>query len=214
MSVSADPRWHGPRQPWEAPNAEERKLVRMSIALMRGKSNMIMPSTISRDSSEYSPFIFFSTNSKQEIDENPDSTIVEGCIRGVIGMVDAISEALVAFHLPSEIDTVGLGTFVAKIRNENRNVSAHFIREPNDLKSFYRVAVNTLTTDYFHVFENLYPPVRKALEAKVTLEAKMPYHSGSQRTQKTQKKSSPKGRGMMSSPTSLPFSPSKRRREL
>jgi len=143
---------------------------------MRGKSNMIMPSTISRDSSEYSPFTVFFTNSKQEIDENPNSTIVEGCIRGVIGMVDAISEALFAFHLPTEIDTVGLGTYVAKIRNENRNVSAHFIREPNDLKSFYRAAVKTLITDYFHVFQNLYPPVRKALEAKVTLEAKMPYH--------------------------------------
>jgi hypothetical protein len=54
-----------------------------------------------------------------------------------------LSEALVAFHLPSEIDNVGLGTFVAKIRNENRNGSAHFGREPNDLKSFYGAASNT-----------------------------------------------------------------------
>jgi hypothetical protein len=83
----------------------------------------------------------------------------------MIGMVDAISKALVTFHLLSETDTVGFGTFVAKIRNENRNVLPHFIRELDDPKSFYRATIRVLTTDYLQVFENPYGPLRKLLEA-------------------------------------------------
>jgi hypothetical protein len=81
-------------------------------------------------------------------------------------MVDAIPESLVVFHLPSEIETVGLGTYVAKIRNENRNISAHFIREPNDLHSFYRAALYTLTTACFYVFQYPAPPSAKLSKSR------------------------------------------------
>src|SRR5271169_4505545 len=111
MSISADPRWHASRQPWEVADAEERKPVRMSIALSEGKvkydyaiNNL---NRLVRVLAFHSLFPLI--HSKQEINKKPDSTIVEACIRGVIGNVDATSESLVVFHLPSEIDNVGFG---------------------------------------------------------------------------------------------------------
>ena len=70
---------------------------------------------------------------------------------------------------------VFLCSYVARISRENRNISTHYIREPTDLNPFCHAAVHTLDTEYRHLFDNLYNPVRKALELKVAMKASKPY---------------------------------------
>jgi len=173
--MAADSRWQAPRRPWEVDNAEERKLVRMAIAINEGKVKYDYANDRLKRLMRVSRNSNFFTNSEQEIDQNPDSIIKEACMRGVVGMVNDISEPIVALRLPSEVDTVGFGRAIAKIRNATRNISTHFIREPSDVKPFYIAAVDTLTEDYLHVFEKLYPSVCKTLEAKIANEANKTY---------------------------------------
>ena len=129
--MAADPRWQALHQPWESMEAEECKLMRTSLVLEEGKVKVDYASEELKQLMLVPPF--FQSDWKQEIAQNPDTSNAQALMRRVISMVDAISEPLVTFRLPSELDKVGFGNTIAKIRNSNRNVSAHFIREPHNL---------------------------------------------------------------------------------
>jgi hypothetical protein len=98
----------------------------------------------------------------QEIATTGDKVLADTLRRGVIRLIDEISEPLTDVKLQIE-DKFSFGKNLVKIRNEHRNPTTHEIRETDDIIPHYELALQSLHQNMSDLFEKTYPGMRKAL---------------------------------------------------